>query len=259
MITHPGFDPIAVNIGPIAIHWYGLMYLAGFAAGVLLGRLRASRPGSGWNPEEITDLLFYIAMGVIIGGRLGYVVFYNLSFYLQNPAGVFAIWDGGMSFHGGLLGVIVAMWLYGKKTERSLFAVSDFMAPLVPTALFFGRIGNFINQELWGRPTDLPWGVFFHTMPDFPRHPSQLYEAGLEGVLLFILVWWFASSQRREGQVAGLFLLGYGFFRFLVEFVREPDAHLGPVALDWMSMGQVLSLPMMLLGAWMLLRRPRIA
>lgn len=233
------------------------MYLAGFITGAWLGRRRAARPGSGWNPDEITDLLFYIAMGVILGGRLGYVVFYNLPFYLQHPAGVFAIWDGGMSFHGGLLGVIIAMWLYGRKTGRSLFGVADFMAPLVPAALFFGRIGNFINQELWGRPTDLPWGVLFQTMPDAPRHPSQLYEAGLEGIVLFVLIWWFASGHRREGQVAGLFLLGYGFFRFLVEFVREPDAHLGPVALDWMTMGQVLSLPMMLLGAWMLLRRPR--
>ena len=257
LITHPGFDPVAISIGPLSVHWYGLMYLAGFIAGVMLGRLRASRPGSGWKPEEITDLVVYIALGVILGGRLGYVLFYNLSHYFANPAGILAIWDGGMSFHGGLLGVIVAMWLYGRRTARSLLAVSDFMAPLVPAGLLFGRIGNFINQELWGKPTDLPWGVLFQTMPDHARHPSQLYEAGLEGVLLFILVWWYAARKRPEGQVAGYFLLGYGVFRFLVEFVREPDAHLGPVALEWISMGQVLSLPMVLLGGWLLLRSGR--
>ncbi len=259
MITHPGFDPVAVSVGPLSIHWYGLMYLAGFTAGVLLGRWRAARPESGWKVEEITDLLFYIAMGVILGGRLGYVLFYNPGFYLQNPLDIAAIWDGGMSFHGGLIGVIAGMWQYGRKTGRSLFAVSDFVAPLVPPALLFGRIGNFVNQELWGRTTDLPWGVLFPVMPDAPRHPSQLYEAGLEGVVLFVILWWYASRPRRDGQVAGLFLVGYGVFRFLVEFVREPDAHLGPVALNWMSMGQVLSLPMILLGLWLILRRPRAA
>lgn len=258
MFTHPGIDPVAVSIGPVSIHWYGLMYLVGFIAGVLLGRMRASRPGSGWKPEEITDLLFFIAMGVILGGRLGYVVFYNLSYYLEHPAGILALWDGGMSFHGGVLGVIVAMWLYGRRTARSFLAVSDFTVLLIPPGLLFGRIGNFINQELWGRPTDLPWGVLFQTMPDHPRHPSQLYEAGLEGLLLFVLLWWYASRARAAGRVAGLFLLGYGTFRFLVEFVREPDSHLGPVALEWMSMGQALSLPMILLGCWLLLRRGRL-
>jgi phosphatidylglycerol:prolipoprotein diacylglycerol transferase len=255
LIIHPGFDPVAISIGPLSIHWYGLMYLAGFAAGLWLGRIRAARPGSGWQAAEITDLLFYIAMGVIVGGRLGYVVFYNPGFYVYNPLDVFALWDGGMSFHGGLLGVVLGIWLYGRKTRRNLFSMGDFVAPLIPPALLFGRIGNFVNQELWGRTTDLPWGVLFQTMPDAPRHPSQLYEAGLEGVVLFIVLWWYAARPRREGQVAGLFLLGYGCFRFLVEFVREPDAHLGPVALDWVTMGQVLSLPMILIGSWLLLRR----
>ncbi len=231
------------------------MYLLGFLAGVILGRWRALRPGSGWKSEEISDLLFFIALGVILGGRLGYVVFYNLLYYLDHLPAILAIWDGGMSFHGGLLGVIVAVWMYGRKTHRSLLVVCDFLAPLIPLGLLFGRIGNFINQELWGRPTDLPWGVWFHTMPDQPRHPSQLYEAGLEGLLLFVLVWWYSSRQRSPGRVAGMFLLGYGVSRFVVEFVREPDAHLGLVALEWMSMGQVLSLPMIFLGAWLLIRK----
>ena len=199
MIVHPDFDPVAVSIGPLSIHWYGLMYLAGFAVGTLLGRYRASRPGSGWMPDEITDLLFYIAMGTILGGRLGYVLFYNLSFYLQNPFDVLAIWDGGMSFHGGLIGVMLAMWGYGFKTHRGFFQVADFIAPLIPPALFFGRFGNFINQELWGRITDLPWGVLFHTNPDGPRHPSQLYEASLEGLVLFIILWWYSSQPRANG------------------------------------------------------------
>ncbi len=257
MIVHPNFDPIALSIGPLSIHWYGLMYLVGFAVGVLLGRYRASRSGSGWQSDEIADLLFYIAMGTIFGGRLGYVLFYNLSFYLENPLGVLAIWDGGMSFHGGLIGVMVAMWGYGLKTDRHFFQVADFIAPLVPTALFFGRIGNFINQELWGRITDQPWGVLFHTNPDGPRHPSQLYEAGLEGMALFIILWWYSARPRATGRIAGLFLVGYGFFRFLVEFFREPDAHLGSVLLDWMSMGQVLSLPMIAGGIFLLLRPNR--
>ncbi len=254
MITHPGFDPVAFSIGPLSVHWYGLMYLAGFFAGAMLGRMRASRPDSGWKHPEIIDLLYFVALGVILGGRLGYVIFYNFLYYLENPASILAIWDGGMSFHGGLLGVIFAVWLYARRTHRSVLAVYDFLAPLIPLGLFFGRIGNFINQELWGRPTDLPWGVWFLTMPDSPRHPSQLYQAGLEGVLLFVILWWYSSRQRPEGRVAGLFLLGYGGGRFLTEFFREPDAHLGMVILEWMSMGQLLSIPMCILGAWLWLR-----
>ena len=254
VIVHPDFDPVAISIGPLSIHWYGLMYLAGFTVGLLLGQYRARKAGSGWKSDEVMDFLFYIAMGTILGGRLGYVLFYNISQYLADPLSALAIWDGGMSFHGGLLGVTLAMWLYGRKTGRSLLQVADFISPLVPPALFFGRIGNFINQELWGRTTDLPWGVLFHTAPQGPRHPSQLYEAGLEGVLLFVIVWWYASSPRAAGRVAGLFVAGYGVFRFLVEFVREPDAHLGPVLLNWMSMGQLLSLPMIVIGLYFLLR-----
>ena len=180
------------------------------------------------------------------------MLFYQPRYYLQQPLEIFALWDGGMAFHGGLLGVIVGLLCFARKTDRPLLAVADFAAPLVPPGLFFGRIGNFINQELWGRPTDLPWGVWFHTMPDAPRHPSQLYEAGLEGLLLFGLLWWYAARPRRPGQVCGMFLLLYGLFRFAVEFVREPDAHLGAVAWDWLTMGQLLSLPMALAGLYLL-------
>lgn len=225
----------------------------------MLGRVRAKRPGSGWDPDEIIDFLFYIAVGTIVGGRLGYVLFYNLPYYLQHPLEAFFIWDGGMSFHGGLLGVIAAFWYYAIKTNRHFLTVADFIAPLVPTALLFGRLGNFINQELWGRATDLPWGVLFTTMPDAPRHPSQLYEAGLEGFVLFFVLWVYSAKPRVPGRVAGLFLLGYGVFRFLVEFVREPDAHLGSVLFEWVSMGQLLSLPMILIGLWLFLRRGSVA
>ena len=231
------------------------MYLLGFLAGMLLGRVKARKPGSGWRVEEPMDLLFYIAVGIIAGGRLGYVVFYNPAYYLQNPFGIFALWDGGMAFHGGLIGVILAMLWYARKTRREFFAVADFVAPLVPPGILFGRLGNFINQELWGRATDLPWGVFFHTMPDSPRHPSQLYEAGLEGLLLFAVLWWYSARPRRPGQVSGLFLVIYGLARFAVEFVREPDAHIGPVAMNWLTMGQLLCVPMILGGLYLLARR----
>jgi phosphatidylglycerol:prolipoprotein diacylglycerol transferase len=255
MIVHPNFDPVAISLGPLTVHWYGLMYLAGFACGLLLGRRRAIRPGSGWQADEIIDLLFYIAVGVIAGGRLGYVIFYNPGYYFSHLGEIIALWDGGMSFHGGLIGVLVAMGVYARSTDRSYLAVSDFLAPLIPTGLFFGRIGNFINQELWGRVTDVSWGVMFYTAPSsLPRHPSQLYEAALEGVLLFAVLWWFSDTRRQPGQVSGLFVLGYGVFRFFVEFYREPDGHIGTVALDWMTMGQLLSVPMIVLGLYLLLR-----
>ncbi|WP_423910556.1 prolipoprotein diacylglyceryl transferase [Candidatus Spongiihabitans sp.] len=258
MIVHPNFDPVALSIGPLSIHWYGLMYLCGFAAGMVLGRYRARRSRAGWQEDEVVDLVFYIAVGIIAGGRLGYVLFYNLSFYLSSPLDIIAIWDGGMSFHGGLIGVIAALWCYARKTNRGILAVADFLAPLVAPGLFFGRIGNFVNQELWGRTTDLPWGVLFYTAPGSPRHPSQLYEALLEGLILFIIVWWYSSKERLPGRVCGLFLLGYGVFRFFVEFYRQPDGHIGAVALDWMTMGQVLSIPMILLGLFLLVRKRSI-
>lgn len=233
------------------------MYLAAFTVGGLLGYYRAAKTNSNWQPDEIADLVFYLAVGVIAGGRFGYVLFYNPLFYLAHPLDIFALWDGGMSFHGGLLGVLAAGWFYARKTGRTFLGVGDFLTPLCIPGLGFGRLGNFINQELWGRASDLPWAMLFYTAPDTPRHPSQLYEFALEGVLLFVIVWVYSSRQRAPGKVSGLFLLLYGVFRFLVEFFREPDAHLGAVALDWVTMGQILSIPMILLGFYLLLRRTR--
>jgi len=250
VIVHPGIDPVAFSIGPVSVHWYGLMYLAGFAGGYTLGVLRAKRPGSGWHPEEVADVLFYIALGVILGGRLGYVLFYNPAYYFAHPMEIAQLWDGGMSFHGGLLGVVAAMAWFARKTGRSFFHVADFVAPLTPLGLLAGRIGNFINQELWGRASDLPWAMVFPaTDPDrVPRHPSMLYEAFLEGVVLFVVLWVYSSRPRRAGRVSGLFLMCYGVFRFAVEFVRQPDPHIGHLALGWLTMGQALSIPMLLLG-----------
>lgn len=226
------------------------MYLAGFAGGYGLGVARAARAGSGWKTDEIADILFYIAIGVVLGGRLGYVIFYNPAHYVQNPLEILQLWTGGMSFHGGLLGVIAAMALYAYRTRRRFFEVADFIAPLTPLGLLAGRLGNFINQELWGRASDLPWAMVFPaTDPSgIPRHPSMLYEAFLEGIVLFIILWVYSRKPRATGNVAGLFLICYGAFRFVVEFVRQPDPHIGYLALDWLTMGQVLSLPMILFG-----------
>ncbi len=252
MLHAPDIDPIALALGPLKIHWYGIMYLTGFVAGWWLGVVRARRPGSGWKPTEIGDILFYIALGVIIGGRLGYVLFYKPGHYLAHPFEVFAIWDGGMSFHGGLIGVILALVWFARQTQRRFFAVADFIAPLTPIGLGAGRLGNFINQELWGAPTDLPWGMVFRTGGPLPRHPSQLYELALEGIVLFAVLWLYSRRPRPVGAVSGLFLLCYGLFRFAVELVREPDAHLRYLAFGWVTMGQVLSVPMILLGAWLM-------
>jgi phosphatidylglycerol:prolipoprotein diacylglycerol transferase len=248
----PDIDPVAIYLGPLKIHWYGLMYLVGFLGGWWLGIYRAKRPGSGWHPQEVADFLFYAALGVILGGRIGYVLFYNFGYYLAHPIEIFYIWTGGMSFHGGLLGVIIAMWLYARRTHRSFFAVSDFVALLTPLGLGAGRLGNFINHELWGRVTDVPWGMVFPNAGSLPRHPSQLYEFTLEGVVLFLVLWIYARKPRPEAAVSGMFLFCYGVFRFLVELVREPDAQLGYLAFGWVTMGQVLSLPMILLGIWMI-------
>jgi len=245
-------NPIALDLGPLQIHWYGLMYLIGFAAAWWLGVRRARLPGSGWTEEQISDLIFWGAMGVVLGGRMGYVLFYHLDRFLQDPLWLFAVWEGGMSFHGGLLGVIAAVYLFGRKHGKSLFTMTDFVAPLVPIGLGAGRVGNFIGGELWGRVTDGPWGVVFPRGGDLPRHPSQLYEFALEGLVLFVVLWWFSSKPRPKMAVSGLFLLLYGLFRSLVEFVREPDAHLQFIAFEWLTMGQLLSLPMILLGMFLI-------
>tara|TARA_R100001039_G_scaffold39217_1_gene45389 strand:- start:9689 stop:10525 length:837 start_codon:yes stop_codon:yes gene_type:complete len=245
-MTYPQIDPIALSIGPLHIHWYGLMYLLGFLFVWLLGLYRVNK--TDWTRQQLEDLLFYGAVGVIIGGRVGYAIFYDFQANLENPLNIFKIWQGGMSFHGGLLGVLAAFAWFGKKTGKSFFDISDFIAPMVPIGLMFGRIGNFINGELWGKVTDVPWAMVFPGAGPLPRHPSQLYEAALEGVLLFIILWWFSSKPRPKAAVSGLFLLGYGFFRFLVEFVRIPDAQYGYLAFDWLTMGQILCLPMIFFG-----------
>jgi phosphatidylglycerol:prolipoprotein diacylglycerol transferase len=249
MLIYPDINPVAISAGPFQVHWYGLMYLVGFLGGWWLGRLRTRRPGTSWQAVEIGDLLFYVALGVVLGGRVGYTLVYNFPGFIADPLVLFRIWQGGMSFHGGLVGVLIAMWLYARRTGRTFFQVTDFIAPLVPVGLGAGRIGNFINGELWGRPTDLPWGMVFPFVDSQPRHPSMLYEFLLEGVVLFIVMWVYSSRPRPTMAVSGLFLLCYGVFRFLVEFVRQPDSQLGFIAFRWLTMGQLLSLPMFVLGA----------
>lgn len=250
-MLYPEIDPVALELGPLKIHWYGLMYLLGFAAVWWLGQVRAkSTPG--WQKSDIGDLVFYGAIGVVVGGRMGYILFYNFSGFLDNPLSLFMIWEGGMSFHGGFLGVLAAMWWYGRKNNKTFFQVTDFLAPFVPIGLCLGRIGNFINGELWGRPTELPWGMIFPNVDDLARHPSSLYQATLEGPVLFILLWWFSSQPRPLRAVSGLFLIGYGGLRFISEFARQPDEHLGFIAFDWLTMGQLLSLPMVIIGVVLL-------
>jgi phosphatidylglycerol:prolipoprotein diacylglycerol transferase len=248
MLIHPSFDPVAIHLGPLQVRWYGLMYLIGFAAFLLLGRMRIKRAAApAITLRELDDLLFYGVLGVILGGRLGYVLFYKLGYYLGHPLEIFFVWQGGMSFHGGFLGVLIAAWLFVRKSGKPWLTVMDFIAPMVPIGLGAGRMGNFINSELWGRPTDVPWAMVFPLVDQTPRHPSQLYEFGLEGVVFFILLWLFSSKPRPVGAVSGLFLIGYGCFRFIVEFTREPDDFLGLLSLG-MSMGQWLSLPMVIAG-----------
>ncbi|HIF9482021.1 TPA: prolipoprotein diacylglyceryl transferase [Photobacterium damselae] len=251
-LTFPQIDPVLVQIGPLAIRWYGLMYLIGFAFAMWLANRRADQPGSSWTKDQVSDLLFAGFLGVVIGGRIGYVLFYNFDLFLANPLYLFKVWTGGMSFHGGLLGVITAMFWYGHKNGRTFFSIADFIAPLVPFGLGMGRLGNFINGELWGRVTDVPWAMIFPTGGPLPRHPSQLYEFLLEGVVLFIILNLFIRKPRPTGAVSGLFLLCYGSFRFFVEFFRQPDAQLGFFD-GWLTMGQILSTPMILLGAAILI------
>lgn len=255
MLVHPQFDPVVLHLGPLAIHWYGLMYLVGFMLFLWLGRLRARQfPERGIAARDLDDMLFYGVLGVVIGGRLGQVLFYEPAYYLQHPLEVFAVWKGGMSFHGGFLGVLVAMALFADKGSKTFWQVTDFIAPLVPLGLMTGRIGNFINGELWGRAADpsLPWAMVFPQLQDnLPRHPSQLYQAGMEGLLLFIVLWWYSSRFRPLRSTSGAFLIGYGIFRWIGEYFREPDA--GIFGHSYLvSMGQWLSLPMVVAGMYLL-------
>jgi len=248
MFVHPQFDPVAIHIGPVAVRWYGLMYLVGFVLFVVLGKYRARQNLlTGWHPRDVDDMLFYGVFGVILGGRLGYVLFYKPAYYLAHPLEIFALWQGGMSFHGGFLGVLVALALFARNRHKRWLDVTDFVAPLIPLGLAAGRLGNFINGELWGRPANVPWAMVFPQVDGQPRHPSQLYELGLEGLLLFALLWLYARRKRPLGAVSGAFLVGYGCFRFVVEYAREPDSFLGLLALGW-TMGQWLSLPMIVAG-----------
>ncbi len=261
MLTYPMMNPVALQLGPLAIHWYGLMYLFGFIAGWALLVMRVRHSPRGFTSEQIADILFYAALGIILGGRLGYMFFYNFDDAIHHPLQILWIWQGGMSFHGGLLGVIIAMFLYARKIGKSLGDITDLIVPVVPIGLGAGRIGNFINGELWGRVTDMPWGMVFPTGGDLPRHPSQLYEFFLEGVLLFLVLWFFSKKERPRWAVSGLFLLLYGIFRFTVEFFRNPDPQINFVAFGWMTEGQLLSFPMIVIGFMILLwayRRKKI-
>jgi len=252
MLTYPHIDPIALQIGPLKIHWYGIMYLVAFGAAWWLGNHRARKPDSGWTAEQISDVVFYGALGTVLGGRIGYTFFYNLTGFLVDPTVIFRVWEGGMSFHGGFLGVLIAMWIFGRKYKRTFFEITDFIAPLVPVGIAAVRFANFINGELWGRVTTSPLGMIFPTGGPLPRHPSQLYEMASEGVLLFIIVWLYSSRSRPRMAVSGVFALGYGSFRFIMEFFRQPDEQLGFIAFDWLTMGQLLSTPLIILGITLL-------
>jgi phosphatidylglycerol---prolipoprotein diacylglyceryl transferase len=252
LLIHPNIDPIAFSIGPLAVRWYGLMYLAGFAIGWWLATRRIAKGEAPITRAQLDDLLFLIVLGVILGGRLGYVLFYKPAYYAAHPLEILAIWQGGMSFHGGLLGVMLAMVVAARRHKVDWLRLMDFLAPLVPPGIAAGRLGNFINAELPGRVTDVPWGMVFPGAGEAPRHPSQLYQFALEGLTLFIVLWWFSSKPRPRGQVSAMFLLGYGVLRFVAEFAREPDSFIGYLALG-LTMGQWLCLAMIAAGAALLI------
>lgn len=269
-MIYPEIDPVMLAVGPLELRWYGMMYLIGFVGGWWLGRIRAAASNSAWTKEMVDDLLFYIALGVVLGGRLGYTFFYNFPSFIDNPLILFKIWEGGMAFHGGFLGVLVAMYLFGRKYQKTFWTTTDFIAPYVTIGLGAGRIGNFINGELWGAPTDVPWAMqvpctskFYDlctnklqlpegTLMTPPLHPNQLYEAFLEGLVLFLILWFYSAKPRPRMAVSAVFLISYGVFRFGVEFVRMPDSHLGYLAFDWLTMGQLLTAPMILIGIGLL-------
>jgi len=249
---YPQIDPVAFSLGPLTVHWYGVTYLVAFLVGWWLAKYRASKPGSGWKPDEIGDLVFYIVLGVIVGGKLGSALFYQTENLLQDPIGTLNPMNGGMSFHGGFIGVLIAFWLYARNTNRTFFDVADFIAPAFPIGLGAGRVGNFINGELWGRIADVPWAMIYPHVGPEPRHPNQLYQIIGEGIILFLIVWIFSSKSRPRMAVSGMFALVYGIYRFIVEFFREPDGHLGFIAMDWLTMGQLLSVPMIVIGGLLL-------
>jgi len=253
MLTHPQFDPVAFSLGPLSIHWYGVMYIIAFGGAWGLASYRARTGRWQWQSEQISDLVFYGALGAVVGGRLGSVLFYNFDRFLADPLWLFRVWEGGMAFHGGFLGVLLAIFLYTRRIKRDFWETMDFVAPFVPFGLGAGRLGNFIGAELWGRPTDVPWGMVFPLVDQQARHPSQLYQFALEGVALFVILWLFSAKPRPRLAVSGLFAFSYGCFRFFVEFFRQPDEQLGLLAFGWMTMGQILSLPMIVAGAIFLL------
>lgn len=252
MLSYPVINPVAIHVGPLAIHWYGLMYLIGFFGAWMLLTWRVRHSARGFTPDQISDILFYGALGIIIGGRVGYVLFYSWPDFISYPLMIFQVWKGGMSFHGGLIGVILALWIYAHKIGKSLFDLTDLVAPVTPIGLGAGRIGNFINSELWGKVTDMPWGTVFPNGGAQPRHPSQLYEFLLEGLLMFSILWIFSIKHRARGATSGLFLICYGVFRIAAEFFREPDPQIGYIALGWVTKGQLLSVPMIILGFCMM-------
>ncbi|MBZ2189181.1 prolipoprotein diacylglyceryl transferase [Alcanivorax sp. JB21] len=252
-MQYPDIDPVAISLFGLQIHWYGLMYLIGFVGAWLLCHHRSKQPGSLWSAQQVSDLVFFGAVGVILGGRIGYTLFYNFSGFLADPLSLVRLWQGGMSFHGGMIGVLLALWLFARKSGKRYFEVVDFGVPMVPLGLAAGRVGNFINGELWGRASDVPWAMIFPGDPlQISRHPSQLYQSLLEGVLLFVVLWLYSSRPRPLGAVTGLFGVGYGTCRIIAEFFREPDAHIGFIAFDWLTMGQILSLPMVVIGVAMM-------
>jgi phosphatidylglycerol:prolipoprotein diacylglycerol transferase len=271
---YPDIDPVIVALGPFAVRWYGLAYLAAFVVCIWLGNRRAGEAWRGWTRQEVSDVVFYGAIGAVLGGRIGYSLFYGFETFAQDPLYILRIWEGGMSFHGGLLGTLVALWWFARKTGRTFLQVSDFTAPLLPLGLGLGRLGNFANTELPGRSTDSIFGLIYPCAADavralnplcagewepFARHPSPLYQAFMEGVVLFAVLWWFSSRPRPVGAVSGMFLICYGLARTFTEFFREPDAHIGFLAMHWLTMGQLLSIPMILIGILLVLRAPPVA